>query len=237
MDAALAVSALLMGLAGGPHCVAMCGVAFGAIAKQGGTNRTAQTTLSLHVGRLIGYSVAGACVAASVSALGSLQAVAPLLRPVWTLVHVGAVALGLWLVWKARAPVWLSAANPRVAGLANGQGMRVFRRLPGPGRAVLAGACWTVVPCGLLQSALLVAALASGPAQGAAVMATFASASALSLWLGPHLWSRLRSRGGNDRLASSSVRLAGALLATASLFALSHGLGSAIEQALCRVAG
>ncbi|MGZ5275725.1 MAG: sulfite exporter TauE/SafE family protein, partial [Caldimonas sp.] len=91
----------------------------------------------------------------------------------------------------------------------------------------------------LLQSALLVAALASGAAAGAAVMAVFATASGLGLWLGPQLWSRLRwgSRDADAAAVAWSVRGAGALLAGSSLFALWHGLGSAIEQALCRVTG
>ena len=89
------------------------------------------------------------------------------------------------------------------------------------------------MPCGLLQSALIVAALASGPVQGASVMAVFALGSALSLWLVPRLWLRLQ-RGGNAAPRSTlAVRLAGALLLVASAFALSHGLRAAIDQALC----
>jgi len=89
-----------------------------------------------------------------------------------------------------------------------------------------------IVPCGLLQSALLVSALASGPASGAAVMAAFALASTLGLWLAQRLWSALRRSGAGSALAAWPVRAAGALLAAASLFALWHGLGAA----LCGVA-
>ena len=237
MDAALIASALLMGLAGSPHCAAMCGAASGAIAGQGGKGRFSRTLLAWHVGRLASYAAAGALVAASVAGLFSLQGAAPLLRPLWTLVHVAAVALGVWLAWTARAPAWLSGANPRVAAWAEAQPIRVFRRLPMTGRAGLAGACWGAMPCGLLQSALLVAALASGPVPGASVMAAFATSSALGLWLGPQLWLRLRRHGRDERAAAWSVRLAGVLLVVASGFALWHGLGSAIERALCVVAG
>jgi sulfite exporter TauE/SafE len=237
MERALVASALLMGLAGSPHCAAMCGAAYGAIARQGGAGRLSQTMLALQAGRLVGYTLAGAGVAASVAGLGSLQVAAPLLRPLWTLVHVGAVALGLWLAWKGRAPAWMGGASQAVSPLASTRPIQVFKRLSASSRAGLAGACWAAVPCGLLQSALLVAALASGPAQGAAVMAAFALASALGLWLGPYLWLRLRWGKGNARAATSSIRLAGMLLAAASLFALWHGLGSAIDEALCRIAG
>ena len=167
----------------------------------------------------------------------ALQGAAPILRPLWTMVHVAAFALGVWLAWTARAPAWLSGANPRVAAWVDAKPIRIVRRLPATGRAGLVGSCWAAMPCGLLQSALLVAALASGPWSGAMVMAAFASASALGLWLAPQLWSRLRGHGAGARAAAWSVRLAGVLLAVSSLFALWHGLGAAIEQALCVVAG
>ena len=86
------------------------------------------------------------------------------------------------------------------------------------------------MPCGLLQSALLVAALASGPLPGAAVMASFALASTLGLWLAQGLWLGLRKAGDGRRFAALSVRAAGALLVASSGFALWHGLGAA----LCR---
>ena len=84
-------------------------------------------------------------------------------------------------------------------------------RLPPSGRAGLLGMCWAGIPCGLLQSALLVAALASGPAQGAAVMSTFALASGVGLWAGPYLWSRLGTAPGDERWTRLTARLAGAL--------------------------
>jgi sulfite exporter TauE/SafE len=80
-------------------------------------------------------------------------------------------------------------------------------------------------PCGLLQSALLVAGLANTAMQGAAVMAVFAASSALGLVLGPALWWRL-SGGAANRWISPllAVRLAGVALALASAWALGHGL-------------
>jgi hypothetical protein len=72
-------------------------------------------------------------------------------------------------------------------------------------------------------------------------MAGFGLSSALGLWLAPTLWSRLRSSGlgGTQGLlqATLPVRLAGALLAGASAFALFHGLRAAIDQALCLTPG
>ena len=105
-----------------------------------------------------------------------------------------------------------------------------------PARAGLLGLAWVAWPCGLLQSALLVAALASGPLQGGAVMASFALTSGAGLALGPWLLSRMGGGGaageGGLRL---SVRLGGLGLAAASGWALSHGLWAQIA-AVCGLA-
>jgi len=226
MDSALVVAALLMGLAGGPHCAAMCGAACSAVAGQGGP--LSPRMLALHAGRIAGYAAGGALAATSVATLAGFAAAAPMLRPLWGMVHVAAIVLGLWLLRTGRAPGWLSVPSPQLARLAASQPVRIFRILPAPARAGLVGACWTAMPCGLLQSALLVAALASGALPGAAVMAGFALASTLGLWLAQGLWSGLRRADDGRRFAALSVRCAGALLAASSGFALWHGLGAAL---------
>lgn len=249
MDGALVASAFLMGLAGSPHCAAMCGAPCGAIAGMPRAGHWPARLIALHAGRLASYSVAGAVVAASVASLAGWSH-NRVVQPLWVMAHVAAIAFGLWLLWKARAPAWLAGTPARFASLtssawpssplsmAGARPMRLFLRLPPAGRAGLAGLAgllWASMPCGLLQSALVVAALASGPLAGAAVMAAFALASAVGLWLGPRLWQALR---GSDRRALTGtmpVRLAGALLAASSLFAVWHGLAAAIDRALCAV--
>lgn len=236
MDAALAVSALLMGLAGGPHCAAMCGAAFGGIAGRHGAAGATRAMWALQLGRLAGYAAAGALVAASVSGLTALGVIAPVLRPLWAMLHVAAIALGACLLWQGRAPAWLAGAGTRAAAALQTQPLRFVARVPAPARGAAIGACWAAMPCGLLQSALIVAALASGPLQGAVVMAGFAASSALGLMLAPLLWRRVRRAGGGSLAPTLPVRLAGALLIAASGFALTHGLGDAIA-AVCVAAG
>lgn len=225
LDAALISAALLMGVSGAPHCAAMCGAPCSVIAGQ---QRAIRPTLALHLGRVAGYSAAGAVAAAGVVGLGTLEVAAPVLRPIWTMLQVAALALGIWLAWTARAPRWSWAARQAATATAAAQPVRWVRSLPATARAGAAGALWFTIPCGLLQSALLVSALASGAIAGAAVMAAFATTSALGLWFGPRLWLWLRRRGDAERMASWSVRAAGMLLAGSSLFALWHGLGSAL---------
>ena len=107
MDLALAFSALLIGLAGSPHCVAMCGAACTAIAGRCGRQRPQPALLGLHAGRLLSYAAGGAVVAGGVGALAALAAWSPSLRPLWTLVHVAALGLGVWLLWTGRQPAFL----------------------------------------------------------------------------------------------------------------------------------
>ena len=235
MDGALVASALLMGVAGAPHCAAMCGAAFGAVATPARNGTALANTVALHGGRLLGYAAGGAAVAAVVAVFARSASQ-----------RRGCARSGLWFMSAqsclavaslVRAHAGLAVARwCRPSGAASAaQPIHLHRRLPAAGRAGVIGACWVGMPCGLLQSALLVAALASDPAQGALVMSAFAVASGLGLWFGPQLWHRLRAGARGEQAAAFSVRLAGALLAGASLFALGHGLGSAIE-ALCRVA-
>jgi len=70
MQGTLAFTALLMGLAGGPHCVAMCGAACAGLGQVAGAQR-AQALSAFQLGRLVGYSLLGALAAISVQGRGA----------------------------------------------------------------------------------------------------------------------------------------------------------------------
>lgn len=285
MSSWLWASALLMGLAGGPHCVAMCGGACSAVAMRCGPAWPARALAAWQLGRLLAYSVAGAVVASSVSVLGQWGRELAWLRPWWVMLHLAAFALGLWMLWQGRAPRWMagalrlpvwttspaapaarraaptlafagpgagSAGLPAVVSAATPEGSTA--PTPGPraahstaspvaqpvrwAHAGAAGLVWVAMPCGLLQSALVVAALGSHAAEGAWVMASFAIGSGLSLWLGPRLWTALagaaRVGGWAGRLGPvQAVRLAGALLAVASGWAIVHQMLMPVVDAFC----
>ena len=234
MSAALSAGALLMGLASAPHCVAMCSSACGGAARACGGDHPQRAMVALQLGRLLSYAAVGALAAASVSTLGAWSAGTPALRPLWSAVHLGALLLGLWLVWRGQAPDWLRLFGQRVAHRVQQQ---VRRTPPGAGRlwqAGLLGTAWVGLPCGLLQSALVVAALGDGPWQGAAVMASFAAGSSVGLWAGPALWWRFS--GGRLNAASGplmAARLGGAVLVALSGWALTHGLWERVYAAWC----
>jgi len=210
MQSSLAVTALLMGLAGGPHCIAMCGAACAGIGQAAGVHKTA-AMWTFQLGRIVGYSALGALAAASMQGLGWLTVQSAALRPVWSLFHVAAMTLGLVLLWKAQQPVWLENA-----GKAVWRGARALAMGRGRGAPLVIGVLWSLLPCGLLYSALLVAALAGGPLNGALVMGLFATGTSVSMLVGPWLWLRLKGDGSG----AWGVRLAGLALAMMSGWAL-----------------
>ena len=214
MQSSLAITGLMMGLLGGPHCVAMCGAACAGLGQAAGPHRV-QALWAFQTGRLIGYSALGAAAAFSVQGLGWLTTQSVALRPLWSLLHIAAIALGVLLMWQARQPVWLDGAARRLWAK-----VRAFNQRWGRAAPLGVGILWAFMPCGLLYSALMVAALAGQPLNGAVTMAFFALGSSVSLWTGPWLLLRLQSVGDG----SWGVRLAGLALASMSAWALWMGL-------------
>ena len=215
MDAALILAGLTMGMVASPHCMAMCGAPCAALTS--GCGRSAS---GFHLGRLLGYAAGGAVAASSVAALGAWSQLAPALRPLWTLLHLALLALGLWWLATGRQPHWMqrNAAVP----------VRVVGQRGRPLRAGLAGLAWVAWPCGALQAALLLSALASSAQAGALTMAAFALASMPALAVAPWAVARWQAMGGGRpspvQWATLGFRVAGLGLVLGSGWALSHGL-------------
>ena len=218
MQYSLVLTALVMGLVGGPHCVAMCGAACAGIGQTAGPQKNS-ALLTFQLGRVVGYSILGGLAAASLQGLGWLTVQSAALRPVWSLFHVAALVLGLLLMWQARQPVWLEVAARKVWSRA-----RSMAGGWGGGAPLVLGVFWALLPCGLLYSALLVAALAGSAVGGALVMAAFAAGTAVTMTIGPWLWLHLRGTGaqtaGKTNSGDWGVRIAGAALAGSSAWAL-----------------
>jgi len=210
----LVLAGLAMGVAATPHCTLMCGAPCASL-----TQGCARSAVGFHLGRLTGYMAAGALAAGSVAALGAWSDLAPALRPLWTLLHLAFLALGLWWLVAGRHPAWMRRSSAvQVHFVARKRTVR----------ATLAGLAWVAWPCVALQSALLLSALANGPLGGALVMAAFVAGSLPGLAAAPWAWARWRaSRGGvraSDRMVLLGHRVAGGGLVVASGWALTHGL-------------
>ncbi len=202
----LVLATLFMGLAGGPHCIAMCGAACAGFRKERGA------IWKFHVGRLVGYASLGAIAASSVSGLAWFSSQTLALHLLWTFFHVLVLSWGLVLFIYARQPIWADKLGRQIWA-------RVRQLSQLPGGVVATGMLWALMPCGLLYSALLVASLNANAINGALSMATFAIGTSVSLMLGPWLWLKLKS-GSKWISESVSMRLAGLLLSGAAAWAI-----------------
>ena len=214
MQTSMALTALFMGLVGGPHCVAMCGAACAGISRAAG-ERSTQALLTFQLSRMVGYALFGAFAAGSVQGLALLGTNTGAIRPVWTMFHAAVLLLGLALLLRGRQPAWIDNVGQTVWRKARPALARMGPRAP-----LVLGVAWALMPCGLLYSALLVASLTANAFEGAAVMALFSLGTSLSLTLAP--WLLLKLRGGVS--GAWAIRLAGLALAATSGWALWMGL-------------
>jgi uncharacterized protein len=226
----LVIASLLLGLAAVPHCAVMCGAPCAAV-----TGPSHPSAWLFHSGRALGYSAAGALAAASVASLGSWVQATPALRPLWTLVHLMFLFLGLWWLIQGRQPTWLLKRSA-VVGAVPLRWRASPARTASPAhlarrktwRSGAAGLAWVAWPCAALQAALLLAALANTAIGGAAVMLVFALTSAPGLLVAPWALARWQAWRGataaRGEVAALGFRLAGLGLLLASGWALTQSL-------------
>jgi len=217
-------TALIMGLVGGPHCLVMCAVPCSAVSGNrpvrgeqpvvlhGLQQRQWLRAACFHLGRIAGYALLGGVAAVAMESLSWLTSQTTALQQLWTLMHVAVMAWGLAMVVQARQPLWLERAG-RAAWA------RVQPWVTAPGGSLAAGFAWALMPCGLLYSAVLVAALSGGAWQGALSMAAFAVGGTLWLVAGPWLWQLGQSRLNGLR-AQWGTRIAGLMLIGVAAWAL-----------------
>lgn len=210
----MTLSALVMGLLGGPHCVAMCGAACAGIARAA-EPRSTRALWSFQLSRLLGYSLMGALAGGTVQGLAWMGQHTAVIRPVWTMMHVAALLLGLVLVWQARQPAFIDGWSQTLWRKVRPVMVAMGGRAP-----MVLGVGWALMPCGLLYSALLVASLSASAFSGALVMAAFASGTMVSLVAGPWLLLKLK----DARSGGWGIRLAGVALVLTSGWALWMGI-------------
>jgi sulfite exporter TauE/SafE len=214
MPTSMALTALFMGLVGGPHCVAMCGAACAGIGRAAGA-RGGQALLTFQLSRMAGYALLGALAAGSVQGLAWLGTHTAVIRPVWTMFHVAALLLGVALLWQARQPAWIESMGQGVWRKARPALARLGPRAP-----VVLGVAWALMPCGLLYSALLMASLSANAIDGGLIMALFSLGTSIALTAGPWLLLRLQQA----RSGAWGIRLAGLALMVTSGWALWMGI-------------
>ena len=203
------LTGVTLGLPTSLHCVAMCGGIMGALGVSAPASaRKTSMFYALHtgiinMGRITTYALAG-----SIAGLGGLGAVSALeqstgyllLRVLagMTLMFVGFSLLGIAGFSEGLNKIMAPVARPL-----NWVGARL-NRINGLHGAFVKGAVWGLLPCGLVYSALVYAALSGGPYRGAAVMAGFGLATVPALIaaaFGVNFLTRAKDRLWLSRLA------------------------------------
>ncbi|MET0104097.1 MAG: sulfite exporter TauE/SafE family protein [Sedimenticola sp.] len=215
------ISAFVVGLLGGVHCVGMCGGIVGAMTfglpEQKRTNLLSMLPyqLAYNLGRMGSYVVAGAIMGGLGMLLAQLMPVYYAQRVLMGLAGVFMILLGLYLAG------WWMVLN-RVERLGSLLWKRIEplarRLLPvqSPGQALLVGAAWGWIPCGLVYSMLINAVSSGGALNGAALMLAFA------LGTLPNLLVMGMLAGAAARLSRSDLarRVAGLMVILFGLYTL-----------------
>jgi sulfite exporter TauE/SafE len=201
----LLASALILGLLGGGHCLGMCGGLMGALTlaiPPDQRGRRLQLMLAYNLGRILSYACAGLLIGLAGWAVASSPA-AMAMRVVAALLLI---AMGLYLAG------WWSGLT-RIEALGRGLWRHLqpiaTRLLPVSSvpRALLLGAVWGWLPCGLVYSTLLWAASQGNAFDSATLMLAFG----LGTW--PILLATgLAAERTRALLRQRGVRVAGGLL-------------------------
>lgn len=227
---AIALSAaFLAGIAGSAHCLVMCGGLSAALSMRSRafmhSPRGAWREASLyHAGRLSGYSMAGALFGwfgASLQTLVDLPMLAMIAR----------VTAGILVVLVAvRVLFGLNALSS-----IERQGARFWKLVQplakhavgsrSPVRSLLLGLLWGWLPCGLVYSVLLLAALSGDALRGAGVMLAFGAGTLPAMLIASVAASELTRaaavRGGRQ-LSGALLLFFGLWLVWAALPSRSH---------------
>ena len=170
--APLLVSAVILGLLGGGHCLGMCGGLMGALTlaiPKEQRSRRFRLLLAYNLGRILSYAAAGLLLGLA----GWAVANSPAALFMRILAGVLLICMGLYLAG------WWSGLT-RIESLGRGLWRHIqpiaTRLLPVSSlpRALLLGALWGWLPCGLVYSASLTAMASGSAAGGATGMLAFA---------------------------------------------------------------
>jgi hypothetical protein len=214
------LSAFLVGLLGGVHCVGMCGgivtaLSLGLPQQQAASTARWRYLLAYNVARITSYSVAGALfggigwLAANWSGVYQVQLFLQLSAAVFMVIlglYLGGWWQGLTVLERAGGLLWV-----RLEPLG-----RRFLPVRTPGQAFLLGLVWGWLPCGLVYSVLVWSIATADPLFGAALLTSFGLGTLHNLLAMGVLAERLSARVRDPRVR----RVAGALVMGFGLFAL-----------------
>jgi sulfite exporter TauE/SafE len=168
IDPAVLTTAFLAGLLGSGHCFGMCGgIAAGLGAMSRG--RAVVPALQFNLARLASYAVLGLIAATVLSGVSGLVPIGRWLR---VLTAVMILLIGLKFMFNFRGIEFIERGGAGLWKKILPFAMKAGNRQDALGRVML-GACWGLIPCGLVYSVLMTAASTASPQSGALTMLAF----------------------------------------------------------------
>lgn len=178
MTESLLLTAFLVGLLGGVHCLGMCGGVVGTLTfnlspqHQLSQWRMLPYQLAYNLGRISSYVIAGALIGLLAASLSSLVPFLPFQQALQVFAGVFMIALGLYL-----AGWWAGVVQVERLGGALWKRLQPYTQKLTPvtslHQAWLYGLVWGWLPCGLVYSVLIMAFSAASASQGALIMLAF----------------------------------------------------------------
>ena len=190
--AATLVAVFMLGLGGSTHCIGMCGGIAATLARpprpNGHRSRvvrlhaepsgkipagpTPSTALAYHLGRIASYSAAGALAGTVGSAAWLVSHLLPLQQIAFVIASLMLILIGLHLAGIPVLSHWLERLGSHAWTTIEPWAIASLRQ-PGRRGALLAGAAWGWVPCGMVYGALSAALVSGSALAGAAIALVF----------------------------------------------------------------
>jgi len=203
------VAAFVVGLLSALHCIGMCGGILGALSFSLPTEVRTQPSrlvgflLAINLGRIASYSVAGALFGWLGGALLASEARAWLFDVLRVLAALVMVGIGLYIGgWFPRFAAMERLGEP-LWRLLEPIGRRLLP-VRTPLQAILYGAVWGWLPCGLVYSMLIGSPAQAGALSGALYMALFGAGTLPVLLTGGLLAGRLYRLGQDRRFQAAA---------------------------------
>jgi len=172
------IAAFGVGFFGGVHCVGMCGGIVGALSfglpedKRHRLRGNLPFLLLYNLGRIGSYTLAGAVVGGLGAWAVDLLSIRQLQLWLQVLAGIFMILMGLYLNGWWRVLVRVEQAGSVIWQRLEPLGRQLLP-VQRPGQALLLGALWGWLPCGLVYSVLIWSLLSGGAKEGALLMMSF----------------------------------------------------------------
>lgn len=211
------ITAFIVGVLGGVHCLGMCGGVVGGLTFS--LESRVQTSwwkmmpyqLLYNLGRISSYMIIGAVFGAFGASLGSLAAFLPAQQMLQTIAGLFMIALGLYLGGWWFGVVKIERIGQHLWSKLSPYASK-FTPVKHYHQAWLYGLVWGWLPCGLVYSMLIMAMAAGSALNGAGVMLAFGLGTLPNLMLMgvfAFYFTRLSRMLWVKRIAGLSVMLMG----------------------------